>query len=234
MVGPSLRVELSSYGESPVRARSLIAALKQIAIFSLFALASCGGPVALEVMELREELADLLQAQESQDEADGASYRERSEREDRISVIRARLRFHEEVGRLPSEDDNLEEFDAKLVMRALEELLSDAIARIEVFRADHGRYPSSLSEAGIDLTGKEVDLGFEPLFGSRGPSVQYWPGFKEEGYVFGVRMRCSAWFGHMPNMWTLDFLTSATELGTHPEREGFEKWYTEGRWAVWY
>ena len=47
-------------------------------------------------------------------------------------------------------------------------------------------------------------------------------------------MSCRAWFGLAPNGWILDFLTSPTDLSTHPEWEGFENWYSEGRWAVWY
>ena len=36
-----------------------------------------------------------------------------------------------------------------------------------------------------------------------------------------------------PNMWTLDFLICPTDLKVHPEWDGFAKYYTEGRWAVW-
>jgi hypothetical protein len=160
----------------------------------------------------------------------------RAKREDRVSLAAALLRFYDSNGRLPGDDDSLQEFEARLVMRTLEGLLRDEIERIEVYRKDHRRVPSDLGELGGDLAGDSVkiDLGYDPLYGNRWPSLVYWPSADGKSYIFGVRMSCGAWFGLAPNMWLLDFLTSPEEkLEVHPE-DFDKKYYTEGRWAVWY
>lgn len=213
--------------------------MSRVVLALLVVVATCG--IALhfywhqvERTPLHVKLDRLLEEQARENDASPANSRTAWLRGDRISELRALIRFQDSMGRPPREDEKLEEFDARLVMRRLEGLLSEAISDLENHNTEHGEYPHALSVAGIDLNNEQLDLGFEPLYGERRPVIVYWPLPDRQSYAFGVRMHCNAWFGLAPNMWVLDFLTSPRPLETHPDYDGFERYYTEGRWAVWY